>query len=102
MAQYIVPPDTSEKEKIVGGLLTGGQLVWVLAGLGGWALFGLGLYGFMGKFSFIFSFPFVPVAGVFAFYKKHELTFFDYLSKRREHRKKTKHLPNLRKETLKK
>ena len=46
MALYQVPTDISEKEKIVGGLLTAGQLISLLVGVGiglgsGFALMGL-------------------------------------------------------------
>ena len=33
MASYPVPPDTSAKEKVIGGILSVVQLIWVLIGL---------------------------------------------------------------------
>lgn len=98
MGQYMVPPDTSAKEKIVGGVLTAAQLCWLLGGVGAGAIFAFLTFGLFGRGSIIIGTLFLPVGGVFAFVKKHELTLFDYLLKRRQHNKKIKHLPNYRKE----
>ena len=43
MTTWKVPPDTSQKEKIVGGVLTAAQLIWMILGLGIAALISLTL-----------------------------------------------------------
>jgi len=96
MSQYFVPPDTNEKEKIVGGVLTGGQLIWILIGLGLGAGFAFITFPLFGNTSIILGLFFLPIGLVFAFAKKKGLPLYEYLTRRRKHKKKTKKLPNLR------
>lgn len=97
--RYTVPPDMSEKEKIVGGMLTMVQLFWILI----FGLMGLGVFfitvNFFGViFSGILILPFLVVGCFFALYKKNHLTLFKYLKLKRNHRNKTKELRHYRKE----
>ena len=99
MSAYQVPPDTSAKEKIVGGILTGQQLAWILAGVGADAVFSFITFGLFGNASIIiWSIIFLPIGVLFALKKMHELTLFDYIIRKIKHMKKVKHLPNIRKE----
>lgn len=98
MSSYTVPPDTREKEKIVGGLLYLSQAFWLLLGfvIGG-SVFIL-LYNLIGgAFSFGLGVIIAGAIGVpFAFYKKEDLTLFQYLRLKRAFKKKAQKLPNQR------
>lgn len=80
MARYYkVSADTSEKEKIFGGILTFGQLVALVAGL----FIGIGMYMYLQKFfgyAAIVTIVFGLIAGgAFAFYKKNGLPLLIYM-----------------------
>lgn len=91
-----IPPDMREKEKIVGGLLNINQLLWIILGAG------IGAMSFV--FSFlIFSSPIFSIILVilciasslpFVFFKKNDLTLFQYLKYSYEFNAKVKELPN--------
>lgn len=99
MAQYQVPTDISEKEKIVGGLFTAGQLFSILIGTGAGLGLGFLTMAFGGPF-FLALFAILGIAGgiVFAFLKIHGLPLMKYLNLRKKHLAKEKHLPNHKKE----
>lgn len=96
MAVYHMPPDTREKEKIVGGLFTWNQAGW---------LFGAFILG-LAVFSFVFTVT--NIAGLslvlavligstllpFVFVKRQDLTLFQYIVRKQKFNKKTKHLIN--------
>ncbi len=98
MRVYPVPPDMSEKEKVIGGVLNINQFFWLVVGiLLGVALFFL-LNGILGSvFALFFSFPFLLSGTPFAFYKKNGLTLFRYLVLKKKFKNKVKKLPNTRK-----
>lgn len=104
MAIYQVPPDTSAKEKIVGGILDWGQLIWVSVGV----VIGLIVGNFFrmlggGMVGMVIGFiPGAAFAIVFAFVKIHELSVFNYLKYKKKHKQKTKKLPNIRLDGLEK
>lgn len=98
MAVYHMPPDTKEKEKIIGGLFTWNQFFWLLGG------FALGMIGFvviysltsvpalsliMALIGFSLSFPFV-------FIRRGELTLFEYIVRKHRFKKKSHLLINRR------
>lgn len=95
--QWQVPPDTSAKEKIVGGVLTFNQLIWMILGLGiaaGLSLF-LGTLLGMGIVGLIIGL----IVGIgfgcfFCFYKKNDIPIFTYMCLKRNHAKKVHHLPH--------
>lgn len=93
--QWNVPPDTSQKEKIVGGLLTAGQLVWMILGLGIAALLAVILVPVMKIVGLVVALVIGIGFGVFfCFYKKHDIPIFTYLRLKRKHATKTSKLPN--------
>lgn len=82
MAQYYkVSADTSEKEKIFGGVLTLGQAAWLVLGL----IIGFGIFMYIQSFlgyvvAAIIAFPpGLILGGAFAFYKKKGLPLLTYL-----------------------
>lgn len=98
MRSYFVPPDIAEKEKVIGGLLDITQFFWLLSGVGLGALLffatftiSLGLATFLGILA-------LPIGIPFAFYKKQDLPLYEYLKLKRAFKKKTKKLPNLRRD----
>lgn len=100
MAQYQVPPDTKEKEKVIGGILNWTQFFWLLAG------FVLGLVlvflAFLTTKSIILC-VIVALLGFgasvpFALVQKMEMPLFTYLRRKRALKMKTKNLINMRKE----
>lgn len=102
MNMYQVPPDTKEKEKVIGGLFDWGQFFWFLAGAGiGILIFTVlfvitgipilaGIFGLMGIGS---SLPFV-------FVKKKELSLFKYMYYKRNLKNQNGKLINRRKEVI--
>lgn len=99
MAQYAMPTDLSEKEKIVGGVLTAGQLVCLIAGIGGMAAVSLLLFPVIGNLSIILgSIICLPLGCLFAFLKVKGLSLFKFLKLKIQHKKKIKKLPNHKKE----
>jgi len=100
MAVYQVPPDTKEKEKVIGGLLNWTQFFWLLAGF----MVGMGLAFII--YSIFTSIPFSVLVAIigfgvfvpFALVKKMEMPLFAYLRRKQALKKKTKELINMRKE----
>lgn len=93
MTQWKVPPDTSQKEKIVGGVLTAVQLMWMILGLGIAAGLGLLLGNIMGIVGLVFG----VIVGVgfgcfFCFYKKNGIPIFTYIRLQAKHKKKNQKL----------
>lgn len=93
---YKVSADTSEKEKIIGGILTIHQGGWIVLGLfisgGIFFLFNLLFPPILSLF--IAAPPGIAFALIFAFYKKEQLSFATYLLYRYAFRRKTKKLIN--------
>lgn len=102
MSMYQVPPDTKEKEKVIGGLFDWGQFFWFLTG----GAIGIILFlvvftvtkvpilaGIVGILGILSTFPFV-------FVKKKELTLFGYLYHKRKLKKQTGNLVNRRKDVI--
>ena len=100
MAMYPVPTDISEKEKIVGGLFTAGQLISLLVGVGIGLGSGFGLMALTGS-----TIPLALCAilgivggGLFALLKIKGLSLMKYLKLKKKHKSKVKLLPNHKKE----
>lgn len=97
MANYSVPPDISEKEKIVGGILTAAQLICILIGVGGAALFSIIFFKLIGTAAIILGvIVFVPIGVAFALIKIKGLALYNYLKKKKYHKMVTKKMPNHR------
>jgi len=97
---YQVPPDTNEKEKILGGMFTLAQTAWLAGGIIIAAIIFL-VFGKtlgMGVGALFLAVPCLFLGAPFAFMKKHELALFDYLRRSHEFKSITKRLPNYRKE----
>lgn len=100
MAQYQVPPDTKEKEKVIGGLLNWTQFFWLLAGfvlalilvfITYVATNSVFLCIIMALIGFGSSIPFALV-------RKLDMPLFTYLRRKHQLKKKTQKLINMRKE----
>lgn len=101
MSSYQVPPDTSAKEKVIGGILSIGQLVWVLIGIGAGVAVGYFLKLFFGQIGLVIGLiPGLVFAFIFCFVKVHQLTVWQYITLTNKHKKKTKQLPNIRMEGM--
>lgn len=99
MAAYNVPPDFSEKEKIVGGILTAAQLICIIAGIAGAALFSFITFSFLGTAAIIIGvIIFIPLGGVFALLKIKGLPLYTYIRLKQYHKTVTKQMPNYRTE----
>lgn len=100
MTVYQVPPDTKEKEKVIGGLLDWTQFFWLLAGFVLGMLLAFLVYlgtrsVFLSVLMGVIGFgPSVP----FALVKKMEMPLFTYLRRKHALKKKTKKLINMRKD----
>lgn len=93
---YKVSADTSEKEKIIGGILTVGQGMWLVAG----AVLSVSIFVPLTTVIppafalFVAVPPGVLLGGMFAFYKKEQLSFLEYLTYKQAFNKKEKLLIN--------
>lgn len=97
MSVYKVPPDTKEKEKIIGGVLDIYQFFWILTGLILAAITFSITFSVFGTFISIFLSVIASLFGVpFAFYKKNGLSLFKYLTYKYQHDNKNHYLPNIR------
>lgn len=95
MREYKMPTDISEKEKVVGGLLTAGQLIFLGIGIGIMVAIGLSLFSVIGKASFVIGAIIgLPLGIVFSFYKPHKMPLFQYIRLKIARRKKTARLPS--------
>lgn len=95
MREYKMPTDISEKEKIVGGLLTAGQLIFLAIGIGIMVVIGLSLYNVIGKVSFIVGAAIgIPFGIVFSFYKPHKIPLLQYIKLKMARRKNLPKLSN--------
>lgn len=100
MSMYQIPPAVNEKEKVIGGILTMKQFVWIMAGVGvGLVLFliAVGTTGSIGLGIFL-AIPAILAALPFAFKKKKGLELFQYLRYKRKLKNKNVYLVNKRKD----
>ena len=93
---YEIPPDTSEKEKAIGGILTFGQFGWLIGGVVIALLVFVVIYLItrVEVVSIIFAIPFALLGVPFAFYKKYEMTLLKYLITKKRFDMKIKNLTN--------
>lgn len=98
MAQmYNMPPDTSAREKIVGGILDIVQLGFLIGGIAVGLLIGLVFKPIMGTAGMIIGLLPGVGAGLFlGLFKIKGLSVVQYLKYKKLHKYKTKKLPNVR------
>ena len=91
-----IPPDTNEKEKAVGGVITFGQLGWLLGGLVLAIFTYIIIYAIVRVqvVAIIFAIPALISGAPFALYKKHDMSLFEYLTLKKKYKKKSKYLIN--------
>ncbi len=94
MQIYDMPPDTREKEKIVGGIFDLFQLAWIAAGAVLYALQAMILFRILGYLCLITGLIFIIWGFVFALKKKDGLPYPTYLRLRFRHRHKTRYYIN--------
>lgn len=96
---YKIPPEVAEREKVIGGFLDLGQIIWLVIGLAIAALTFISTFAIFGSKGslFISLFP-IGVSLIFVFYKKEGLSYFTYLRYNWKHNQKTHYLPNVRTE----
>lgn len=103
MATYNMPPDTSAKEKLIGGILDLTQLIFILVGLGIGLIIGFILKSVLDIVGLVFGVLLGIGAGaIFAFVKIKGMPLFSYFRYKKKHKLKTKKLPNVRKDGLSK
>ena len=91
---YSMPPDTTEKEKIFGGVLTLSQAGWIGGGFFLALILALLLFQIFKFFVIIIcAVPFVAGC-VFALKKKCNYTYFRYLMLKRRYDNRIKHYIN--------
>lgn len=93
---YFIPPDTNEKEKAIGGLLTFQQAGWIAGGF----IIGIG-FGALAYLitkstpvTIIFALPGIIAGLPFAFLKRYEMSLFTYLRRKKKFNNKEKKLIN--------
>lgn len=91
---YSMPPDTNEREKIVGGLLTLGQAAWIAVGGVLYVIWILVTYRVLGAFSFILGIGFLVFGFYFGLKKVDDLPYPKYLRLKRIYKKKVKNYIN--------
>lgn len=91
----MMPPDTREKEKIIGGIMDITQFSFVCAGLVICASITVALFKFVSWLGFFLGFPFIVLGLVFAFKRVEEMTLYSYLKYKRRFKKKTKEYINV-------
>lgn len=85
-----------EKEKVIGGYFTLGQLGWVCLGVFFGVAIGILTYFFIGWFCLIFALPCMLTGLPFAFYRKYDMPLFTYLRRKRRFKEMNKKYPNKR------
>lgn len=93
---YKMSADTSEQEKVIGGKLTVAQGLWLGLGVAIIAVVMLILKNFMAPLAALVLAlpPGLAVGLAFAFYKKEELTLYQYLTLKYQFKHKNKILLN--------
>jgi len=94
--QYIVSADTSEKEKVVGGIFTIAQGLWLALGV----VISCAVFLLLGQFIppavalILALMPGAAVGLLFALYKKYDIPLATYLMYKHRFNKKSKRIGN--------
>ena len=91
---YSMPPDTNEKEKIFGGILTLSQAGWIGGGFFLSLILALLLFQIFRAFVIVICAVPIVVGCVFALKKKGNYTLFRYLMLKRRYDNRIKHYIN--------
>lgn len=91
---YSMPPDTNEKEKIIGGIITLEQGFYIAAGFICEIIIALVLFRFLRFFAFILGIPFVVYGFIFALKKVDNIPYPKYLKLKNKFKHKIKYYIN--------
>jgi len=94
MQIYDMPPDTREREKIVGGIFDLYQLAWIAGGAVLYAFHAIIMFRFFSYLSLVVGLVFIVWGFVFAIKKKDDLPYPRYLWLKFKHKRKTKYFVN--------
>jgi hypothetical protein len=89
-----MPPDTNEKEKIIGGIFTIGQTLWIVGGAGIAAVIAIALFRFIGVLVFPLCIPPIIAGFVFALKRVGEYSLPKYLYLKHKYKNKIKYYIN--------
>ena len=89
-----MPPDTREKEKIIGGMFNIRQFCWICLGVGLYAVIGLSTYRLLGALMFIIGIPLPCLGFLFALKKVEDMPLPTYLRLKMIYNRKTKYYVN--------
>lgn len=96
MRRYRMPADLNEKDKVIGGILTIAQALWVVPGI----ILALIVFALVGKTLKVFAI--IPCALAFStclpfvFYKVNGVPLPTYIMRKHKFKQKNKVLPNIR------
>ena len=96
MRRYRMPADLNEKDKVIGGILTIAQALWVVPGI----ILALIVFTLVGKTLKVFAI--IPCALAFStclpfvFYKVNGVPLPTYIMRKHKFKQKNKVLPNIR------
>ena len=90
----LMPPDTKEEEKIIGGKLTSSQLGWLSVGVIIYVIFCIALHSSVGFSVFVLGLPFCLIGLPFAFKKYGDMSFFKYHTYKIKYKKSIKEYAN--------
>lgn len=94
MAVYNMPPDTREREKIVGGVLDLFQLLWIAIGAILYAIHAIIMFRFVSYICFFAGVPFLVFGFMFALRKKDDMPYPTYLKYKLIYNRKTRYYVN--------
>ena len=92
---YSMPPDTREREKIVGGILDIIQLAWLAAGFGLYVVHAIIMFSKISWLCLITGIVFLVWGAVFALKKKDDMPYPTYLRLKLRYKLKTRHFVNM-------
>lgn len=91
---YNMPPDTGEREKIVGGVMDITQLAWLAAGFGLYVIHALIMFRFVNWICLVVGIVFLVWGCIFAFKKKDDMPYPRYLRYKFLFKTRTRHFVN--------
>ena len=95
---YSVPASTNEKEKIVGGILTLNEVIWVGFGVLVFFIFSLLFFSSLKLFSLLVGLILGSPFAAFGIVKIHGVSLMTYIKRKRAFKKLNKRLPKKRRD----